>query len=120
MNQEELRRLGEGDGFTIGSHGVTHQALSTLGTEAKRAELRASRTELEKILNCSVRHLAYPHGEYDGETVKLAKETGYTAAFCGRKPKFRFRKRRYQIPRMPVKNWSADQFAQRLHATFSG
>ncbi len=71
-------------GLAIGSHTATHPVLSRLPAEAQRHELAESRTRLEHALGHPVRALAYPVGSRDAftdETRRLARETGYEAAF---------------------------------------
>ena len=119
MTEHELLSLHERGRLQVGSHCVTHTALPTLDTKSKRTELESSKSKLEAILNHSVTSLAYPHGEYDLETLKLAKEAKYSCAYGTQNPRFPNQWNRYQIPRMMVLNWGVQEFSRRLNLAFS-
>jgi peptidoglycan/xylan/chitin deacetylase (PgdA/CDA1 family) len=72
----DVRTLREGS-MAIGSHTVTHPNLSTLGTEAREHELRASRNRLEELLGEAVDSIAYPFGSHDSNTIAAAQDAGY-------------------------------------------
>jgi peptidoglycan/xylan/chitin deacetylase (PgdA/CDA1 family) len=119
LNEGELIDLHERGGIEIGSHCMTHSPLPTLDPESKRAELESSRSKLESILGHDVTSLAYPHGEYDLETLKLAEETGYRFAYGTKKPQLTNQRDDYQIPRTMVMNWSVRKFARRIDRAFA-
>lgn len=77
---EALRAL-RADGFTLGSHTVTHPRLARIPGDACRAELVESRRILEEGLGAPVRHLAYPFGSHDAGVQRIAAEAGYLTAF---------------------------------------
>jgi peptidoglycan/xylan/chitin deacetylase (PgdA/CDA1 family) len=76
---DDLRSLLEA-GFSCGAHGLTHQALATVGPEECRRELVESKLHLESELGKRVDHLAYPHGSYTAAVRQLAGEVGYRSA----------------------------------------
>ena len=43
--------------------------------------MTSSKAKLEKILNRKINYIAYPYGEYNENTIKAAKESGYKLAF---------------------------------------
>jgi len=66
--------------FKIGSHTVNHLPLKKLPEEQVRFELQESKRYLENLMDCEVRHLAYPYGspnECGEREYKIAKECGY-------------------------------------------
>ncbi len=70
-------------GVEIGSHTVTHSALSSLGRDDAAAELTASKKTLESILDRRVKFLAYPFGRpehFNRGVEALAQAAGYEAA----------------------------------------
>jgi peptidoglycan/xylan/chitin deacetylase (PgdA/CDA1 family) len=71
-----LRRL-ERLGVEIGSHTVTHAALTERSDAAALAELRGSRRSLERHLGHPVQWLAYPYGAVDAHVAALARRAGY-------------------------------------------
>jgi peptidoglycan/xylan/chitin deacetylase (PgdA/CDA1 family) len=68
------------DGFTCGSHTVSHGYLARIPAAACRDELRHSRAILEDRLGCEILHLSYPHGSCDAEVKRLAADAGYRTA----------------------------------------
>ncbi|MBI4863411.1 MAG: polysaccharide deacetylase family protein [Candidatus Riflebacteria bacterium] len=73
-------------GHEIGSHSVNHVSLTTTAwdrtTEDRfRQELAVSRQALATWSGRDVVAVAYPKGEFDATTKRLARETGYRLAF---------------------------------------
>lgn len=66
-------------GFEIGSHTVTHRALTLLSDELIREELNTSKQTLEKIIKAPVSTLAFPLGLWNERVLSIAKECGYTS-----------------------------------------
>ncbi|MCH7913530.1 MAG: polysaccharide deacetylase family protein [Deltaproteobacteria bacterium] len=62
----------------IGSHTVTHPNLTALSPSEARRELIDSRRALQGILDDSVETFSVPFGECSDETLRLAREAGYT------------------------------------------
>lgn len=73
------------EGFTIGSHGMSHQALDKLAADHLKQELEESMAKLGGLLKHPVPWLCYPHGG-QGESVRAAaKAAGYLGACSTRK-----------------------------------
>lgn len=71
-------------GMGVGSHGVTHRALGRLPEDQQRAELVDSKRRIQSETGFEVTALAYPYGwpgTYGDATARLARESGYRAAF---------------------------------------
>jgi peptidoglycan/xylan/chitin deacetylase (PgdA/CDA1 family) len=82
MDAARLREV-RAAGMTIGSHTVNHVRLAEVPSAAGRRELAASKAALEDVLGEEVRHLCYPFGSFDLDTVRAADETGYeSGATC--------------------------------------
>lgn len=79
LSWRQVRAL-ERRGVEIGSHTVSHRALTTLSSRQARAELVRARRTLERRLGHRVPWLAYPIGAYDSRIVRLAKRAGYLLA----------------------------------------
>lgn len=73
MDLDDLKRLRDA-GMEIGSHSMTHGPLT-------REEVVESRRVLEAALGTSIRHFAYPRGEWTPDAAAWAKEAGYAAAW---------------------------------------
>jgi peptidoglycan/xylan/chitin deacetylase (PgdA/CDA1 family) len=74
-----LRQL-ESRGVEIGSHTVTHAALTSLSDSDALRELVQSRLSFERRLRHPVQWLAYPIGDYDARIERLAQRAGYVLA----------------------------------------
>lgn len=73
LSWRELEELAS-HGVAIGAHTRTHPDLTTLGRDAARCEMAASRDLLEQRLGRSVRAFAYPFGRFDAASRELARE----------------------------------------------
>lgn len=79
LTLEELLELDK-NGIDIESHTTNHDDLSTLSYKNQLKTLRNSKEFIEKTLNKKVNYIAYPFGKYNKNTIKAAKEAGYTMA----------------------------------------
>jgi peptidoglycan/xylan/chitin deacetylase (PgdA/CDA1 family) len=79
MERGALVQLAE-RGHEIGSHGVTHAPLATLGDDELHAELERSRRALTQWVGRSPLGLAYPNGSHDARVVDAAAGAGYSYA----------------------------------------
>lgn len=71
-------------GMSVGSHSLTHRDLGRLTEDEQRTELVESKRVLEAELGREITTLAYPYGwpgTYGATTTRLARESGYRAAF---------------------------------------
>jgi peptidoglycan/xylan/chitin deacetylase (PgdA/CDA1 family) len=81
---EEIRRLCANTRIEIGSHTRRHTPLGRAGPKEAYEEMRASRDELEHMLEIEVRSFAYPSCEYSAACPAAAERAGYTSAVtCG-------------------------------------
>ncbi len=80
LTDDELRGL-DPDVIRIHSHGVTHRPLVELSDPELAAELRDSRTELERITGRPVNYLAIPGNWHDRRVRRMAADAGYDATF---------------------------------------
>lgn len=67
-------------GMDIGSHTRTHADLTQLASLQAHEQIADSKQELERALNCEVRHFCYPYGRYDEAHSRLVQEAGYASA----------------------------------------
>ncbi|ASJ74970.1 polysaccharide deacetylase family protein [Granulosicoccus antarcticus] len=81
MSGEQLRRLAQMPGMSIGSHGVTHQFFDDLTVDESRTELVDSRTHLELLTGMSCQSISFPGGRYNEQTLDLLKAAGYRQWF---------------------------------------
>lgn len=67
----------------IGSHTLSHTALTALSPAQWEQEIQNSKLELEQRLRKPVTFLAYPHGKFSPAMFDYLKRVGYNGAFSG-------------------------------------
>lgn len=121
MTSEEVRALAGYRLMEVGAHTVTHPQLAALPTDMQQHELNESKRSLETLLGRAVTAVAYPYGDpasVSEQTVTAAREAAYELAFTTvAAPLTRFSDR-YRVPRFTVRNWTPEEFGERLRAWF--
>jgi peptidoglycan/xylan/chitin deacetylase (PgdA/CDA1 family) len=123
LGAAELLRLVDGGLIDVGAHSVSHSVLALLSQEEQRAEILGSKIGLEEIIGSKVKQFAYPYGsrdDYNQKTVALVQGAGFRSA-CANYPGLVWNDRhRYEWPRMLVRDWDGDEFANRLRRWWRG
>jgi peptidoglycan/xylan/chitin deacetylase (PgdA/CDA1 family) len=101
LRWRQLPRL-EACGIEIGSHTVSHRALTTLSDSQARTELVRSRRVLEQRLGHRVPWLAYPIGDYDARIEGLARRAGYVLAVTTEAGTSQFARRPLALHRLRI------------------
>ena len=76
LSKSQILRMSQG-GMEFGSHGRTHQFLSTLDEKDLRLELQVSKKVLEEITGKKIDLLSLPGGYYSSKVKRMAQELGY-------------------------------------------
>lgn len=122
MTLEELRLLAQGGLVEVGGHTVSHQNLALLSEAEQESEIVAGKEVLAGITGREVTSFAYPYGtreNYSEATVRIVRRAGFDCACSNLAGAVRPGFDRYQLPRMLVRNWGADEFARRLAGFFA-
>ena len=101
LTWEDIRSLSTHQLIDIGAHTHTHPSLASLSYDGAREEIFLSKEKLERQLNCSIKHFAYPFGgkrEVGYREHKLAKEAGFETASITT-PGGVHRQSRWELPR---------------------
>jgi peptidoglycan/xylan/chitin deacetylase (PgdA/CDA1 family) len=106
-----LSRLGWAE---IGAHTDTHAFLPALSRDELRRELEGGRLRLEQLVGTPVTSLAYPYGAYTRESVVAASEAGFRCACTTADGPAGAGTDLFELPRVFVRNWDADQLSARL------
>lgn len=117
MTVDELRLLAGSRLVTVGAHTVSHSRLAVLSAEAQREEIVASKKLLESWLDREVATFSYPFGkrsDYNRQSVALCREAGFRKAAANFPGQAHRWTDPYQIPRLLVRNWTVEAFAQKL------
>lgn len=77
----EVKEISRHPLITIGSHTVTHPILKNCTRNRQQNELQESKRTLESWLESKVHYLAYPNGDYNNDTLEIARAEGYKLAF---------------------------------------
>lgn len=80
MGEEQVKELASDPLCTIGAHTCTHLHLGDLRPDSQQYEIASGKDDLEQFLGRSVRHFAYPYGDYNKETLKIVRELGFETA----------------------------------------
>ena len=80
MNVEQLKEMSKNSLCTIGVHTCSHPHLSKLSPEEQRYEIAECKMDLESLLGGKIEHLAYPHGDYNDDTLRIVSELGFKSA----------------------------------------
>ena len=104
MNETQIKNLSEQNLFEIGGHTKTHPAMSSLSVEKQKEEMLENKIYLEQIIGEKVRYFSYPYGDYNEETINIASELGFDAAFTTQDMPVGYCKRAHQLGRYCVTN----------------
>ena len=80
LSPVQVVELSNMPGVTIGAHGATHRSLTSLSSSELAAELRASKVDLEAVLQKPVTTMSYPYGHVDESVRTAAHDAGFTFA----------------------------------------
>jgi peptidoglycan/xylan/chitin deacetylase (PgdA/CDA1 family) len=80
LSWDEMREMRD-FGMEFGSHSCSHHYLTRLSRDDIRTELRESKLIIEGEIKRPVRFFCHPYGDVSEDTQRMAKESGYAAAF---------------------------------------
>jgi len=83
MTWNEISQL-KRDGFSIGSHSLSHIPLTELTTEQAKVEIKDSRAILSNKVDDEIEGFSYPRGRWNGTLAELAAQEGYSFAVTTR------------------------------------
>jgi peptidoglycan/xylan/chitin deacetylase (PgdA/CDA1 family) len=84
--------------------------------DVQRAEIADGRRACEALTGRLARTFAYPFGDYTRSTVELVREAGFEAACTTDRRGVTPSCDNLTLPRLQVKDWSAEQLAGQLRA----
>ncbi|ULQ57945.1 polysaccharide deacetylase family protein [Flavihumibacter rivuli] len=109
VDLQQLGMLARNKWITIGSHTVNHPLLDQCIETEQEFELKESKRQLEEWLGRPVTYIAYPNGNLDNATIKLAGQCGYRLGFTTYAGKVELDKvNRLLIPRYTLNEQSGD------------
>lgn len=84
VTKDELTLLANNKWVTIGSHTITHPILKHCSSLRQEEELAGSKQVLGEWLAKPIEYFAYPNGDYNADTLRLVKASGYRMSFTDR------------------------------------
>jgi len=86
LGWDELKELHQ-SGMVIGSHGFSHEILTSLLDTQIEEELHASKKYLERNLGIEIDTLSVPRGFCDDNVIQKAYDVGYKRIFISDRPR---------------------------------
>lgn len=120
MALDEIKTLAQAELVGIGAHTVTHPALSGLGVDAQRHEVRQSKAHLEEVIGRPVIAFSYPHGSYTRDTVDVVRQAGFSCAGTSCASVVTKGTDPFQLPRRSAGDWDGENLSRRLAEWFRG
>lgn len=102
LNWTELNEMLDSGLCTLGSHSVSHYALTKLNREQIKFELYNSKKIIEEETGRLVQHFSYPHSFCNDEVVALVKQSEYKTAVLGYGGKIRYRDDKFLLKRVCI------------------
>ncbi len=120
MNWNDLRQM-QTDGYTIGSHTVSHPLLASIEDDKELFfELEESGERIRSELGRFPVTISYPIGSYDKRVMKCAKESGYKLGLAVRERFYDTGKDDlFSIPRVELGNESLLKCKLRISGMYS-
>jgi peptidoglycan/xylan/chitin deacetylase (PgdA/CDA1 family) len=114
LSAQEAVTLAREELFEIGAHTMTHCSLASLPTAEQKEEIIRGKDFLEKLLGRAITCFSYPYGAYTQETISLVREAGFASAVTVEETLVQSSTGRFQLPRVAVHDWDADEFKARI------
>ena len=99
-------------GISVGSHSVSHRILPRLSDNDIQHELFHSRWLVTEKTGAGVTTIAYPNGDFDDRTARIAAHTGYKAGFTTRRGYVDKTSNAFVLPRLNIHNGNSGSAAR--------
>ena len=119
LSADEVRALERGGLVEIGAHTVNHLLLPSHPLAVQREEIQRGKGCLEEVLGHPVTTFSYPFGQYRKDTAVLVNEAGFSCACTTEEEPVWNGTHRFQLPRFDVRDWSGEEFEERLLRWFN-
>jgi peptidoglycan/xylan/chitin deacetylase (PgdA/CDA1 family) len=114
MSTEQLIEMCRSQYVNTGVHTVTHAALGAFQKNIQLSEIVECKRYLDEVLKRKHFSIAYPYGNYNSDTLDIAKESGLKGAFTTEPQAVTVRSDIYRLGRFQVVNQSGAQFRKQL------
>jgi len=113
MTADAVRRIA-GSRIDFGSHSLSHAWLTSLSQAEQSAEIRTSADRCATLTGSRPRSFAYPFGDFDRHSIRLAEDAGYDCACSTEAAVVTPTSAPFALPRVQVGNWSAKRLQRVL------
>ena len=107
-------------GWELGGHSCSHPDLRKLSPTNLDYELRQNRVEIEKNLDYTPLHFAYPNGGYNQNTINQIRALGYHSGLSVHSGKAKNEKEKWNMHRICIQNKTKLKNFERLIETGYG
>lgn len=114
LTLEEARTLSHSHLIEIGGHSVNHPNLAGLTPEEQLAEIAEGKDIIEKMLNIFLSGFVYPFGKHNKASIAAVQKAGFQYACSTSNERVTSRSNIYALPRYAARNWSLNEFQQKL------
>jgi peptidoglycan/xylan/chitin deacetylase (PgdA/CDA1 family) len=118
MNWQQIQLLQTQKLFAIGAHTVNHPALAMHAASFQKKEIADSNAALKEKLKQEISGFAYPHGNYNSETISILNEEAFRYAVTTEAKPVTWQSSLFELPRFQVKNWNEEIFQENLKNWF--
>ena len=114
MSREQLTAMSKSRYVSMGVHTVTHPALGVCHKDKQLTEIIECKKYVDSTLGQNHFSIAYPYGNYNSDTLDIAKQTGLKGGFTTEPRPVTVQSDIYRLGRFQVVNQSGKQFRKQL------
>jgi peptidoglycan/xylan/chitin deacetylase (PgdA/CDA1 family) len=114
MSRHELLEMSSGKYVNTGVHTVTHAALGAFSKQIQQTEITGCKEFLDDNLNKNHLSIAFPYGNYNGDTLDVVRTSGLKGAFTTEPKPVTIKSDVFQLGRFQVVNQTGEQFKKQL------
>lgn len=102
MTNEQIKAMADSGYVEIGGHTLSHPFLSKLSYAEQKSEIEENKLQLESIIGKPLTSFAYPYGDLDANSKKIAQELNFDFAVATYSGPLAFHQDLYQIRRIAI------------------
>jgi peptidoglycan/xylan/chitin deacetylase (PgdA/CDA1 family) len=113
-SQQQLQVLHNHPLIEVGAHTAQHPALGMHPAPFQQEQIGRNKAALEALFQQKIATLAYPYGHYNGDSMQIAEQLTFEAAFTTNPEPLTRRSHRFQLGRFQVADWNGKLLEQKL------
>jgi len=114
MSSKQIVELLSDGSLELGGHTLSHPVLPSLSAHEQMREMAEGKAACHALSDQNVTGFAYPYGEFDEQSVRLARECGFEWACTTEAKGLGKGTDLFLLPRIQVMDWNGETFAQAL------